>query len=397
MNQSKLETLLSSSRHVVETHRKATKEKGEDFNIFSVLGMESDETKTHSGMLVALLDPKGNHYYDTQFLELFLKEIEYDYEGEDLNLVRVKAEHHLGTISKDYESGGFIDILITFPLSDRTITIENKIYAGDQPKQMYRYSLFNKGKSTLYYLNLFGRQPSKKSLKTLSKDDYQIITYSNEILNWLEECIEVVKPGSIIETSLKQYQILLKKLTHTMDDNLEAQFNTLIINNLEEAKYIHAHYQKAVNNIKEKLRLAVSSKLETLKLPLDVKLGNDSSHNYSQIWLNNPVALDDDFSFGIESFSGHGNNEGRMFVGIFDNKNEYDCLIEGDTRLNSYWPVIRNIKTPSGNPLNLSSTITLEKLSSDSLYFEEMVSAVVKQTAAFIESYQDYCLKKQGL
>lgn len=72
MNQLKLETLLSTSRSIVNTHRKEAKEKGEDFNIFSVLGMETNETKTHSRMLVALLDPKGNHYYGVQFLKLFL-------------------------------------------------------------------------------------------------------------------------------------------------------------------------------------------------------------------------------------------------------------------------------------------------------------------------------------
>jgi hypothetical protein len=83
-----------------------------------------------------------------------------------------------------------------------------------------------------------------------------------------------------------------------------------------------------------------------------------------------------------------------MFVGIFDNKNEYDCLNEGERRLNSYWPVIRNIKTPLGNPLNLSSTTTLEKLSNDSLYFEDMVKAIVDQTKGFIDSYHDYCLNK---
>ncbi|MEN8928386.1 MAG: PD-(D/E)XK nuclease family protein, partial [Flavobacteriales bacterium] len=136
-----VETLLNKSGELIKADLALRKEKGEDFNIFSILGMDNNEAKTHSAMLSALLNPIGNHYQNEKFLELFLKEINYDYQKEDLKKVKVQAEHYLGKISKDYLSGGFIDLLISFP-SGKAIVIENKIKAGDQPKQMYRYSLY---------------------------------------------------------------------------------------------------------------------------------------------------------------------------------------------------------------------------------------------------------------
>ena len=389
MDITKLETLLTESGKIVKAHKKDRRKKGEDFNIFSILNMETNETKTHSAMLVALLDPKGNHYYNEQFLKLFLEEIGYkNYQDENLMLAKVKAEYHLGKIPEDYSSGGFIDILITFP-SGKAIAIENKINAGDQQNQLYRYSLYKGGDCALYYLNLSGKPPSKKSVLNLSDKDYEVISYNKQILKWLERCLCVTKEGSIVENALKQYQILIQNLTNTMDKPLENNLKYLIVNNLEEAKYIHSHYQKAVDSIREKLRLAVLEKLNSMQLGVKVRLGNAVNHNYSQIWLSSETLHNRGVQFGIESFSGKGNNNGRVFIGIFDKKNDYDTKRDGDYRLSTYWPLVGDIKTLDRNPLNLSSTKTLESLSTDNAYFEEMVTEIINQTKDFVETYQD--------
>ena len=383
----KLEKLLNDSREIVETHLKEKKEKGEDFNVFSILGMETNETKTHSAMLVALLDPKGNHYYDVQFLKLFLDEIGYkEYLNKDLALVKVKAEHYLGKISEDYTSGGFIDVLITFP-SGKAIAIENKINAGDQKNQMYRYSLFKGKDCKLYYLNETGKPPTKDSLLTLTDRDYQIIAYNNHILKWLEQCFLVVKPGSIVGNAIKQYQILIKNLTNSMEKELENNLNELIVKNLAEAKYVHSYYEKAVDSIREKLRSAVCNKINTLELSTYAYLGKGVTNVYSQIWLSSDALHKNNVQFGIESFSGKGNNNGRIFIGILDQKNNYVTLRDGDYRLSSYWPLVSDIKTPSNNPLNLNSTKTLEKLSTDSDYFNELVNSISNQIKDFVNTY----------
>jgi|SRR5690554_255261 len=386
IDQTKLAKLLSATGTIVKEHLQNVRDKGEDFNIFSVLKMEEDETKTHSGMIVALLDPKGNHYQNEMFLELFLNAIGYDFEGENLKLTQVKAEHNLGPIPQDYSEGGFIDILISFP-SGKAIAIENKIKAGDQPKQMYRYSLYKSGACTLYYLTMVAKHPEQFSLHTLTDKDYDVLLYDNHILKWLEQCIQVVKPGSIIENALKQYLILIKKITNTMDKHLEDNLKSLILNNLEEAKYISSHYQKAVESIKERFRSALCDKIKSMDLEVTPRLGNNTSHIYSQIWLSSEKLHNNGEQFGLESFSGSGHNNGRLFIGIFDRKKEHRVLHEGDYRLNSSWPLVRDLKTPSNNHLNLSSIKTLEKLIDDADYFNEMVDEVANQVKGFVELY----------
>jgi hypothetical protein len=392
-----LEGLLSQSKVVVNKALKSKFESGEDFNVFSILGMETNETQTHSAMLVALLDPKGKHYYKDAFLKLFLDEIQYvDYKDENLSLTHIKAEHYLGEISNDYTSGGFIDILITFP-SGKAIAIENKINAGDQPKQMYRYSLYKGGQCDLFYLNKTGNPPSEKSLHTLTDRDYKIISYRTHILNWLEQCLLIVKSGTIIENVIKQYQILIKHLTNSMDKNLEKELHKLIINNLEEAKYIHSHYQKAVDGVKENFRNAVFKKLQ-IKLPnANVSLGSSITSVYSQIWLKSKNSSVGNALFGIESFSGKGDNNGLLFVGLFHKGVNYEVLRDGDYRRSNYWPVISDIKSTNKTTLDLSNIETLEQLISSKEYFNDLVDTIVEQTSAFFTAYHNHYFEDKSL
>ena len=382
--------VLNKVQQIVLQDKEDKREKGEDFNVFSVMQMESNETKTHSNMLAALLNPKQDHYYGAQFLKLFLEQIGYDYEGENLNQTRIQTEYHLGKINKEYTEGGFIDILITFS-SGKTIAIENKIYAGDQKFQIYRYSLYNQGNSSLYYLNLFGDNPSKESLNGLKEEAYSKINYAEDIVNWLNTCIQIVKAGSIVEATLKQYLYLIRKLTFTMDNKLEDQLSEVILNNLEAAKYIQTHYQRAVLKVREKFRAAIAEALKKHPQLQDGKvfLGNACSHRFSQIWIDLYRENRQFKRFGIESFSGKGVNNNQIFVGILDKGGKYDFKIEGCKRHNAFWPVIKDIKTPEDNFLNISSTGILEQLAQDSTYFENMVEATVKQAVAFIAAYSE--------
>lgn len=397
MNYKTLKSLLDQSKVVVDKALKSKYESGEDFNVFSILGMETNETKTHSAMLVALLDPKGKHYYSDAFLKLFLDEIQYtECQDEDLSLTHIKSEHYLGKISDDYTSGGFIDILITFP-SGKAIAIENKINAGDQPKQMYRYSLYKGGRCDLFYLNKTGNAPSEKSLYTLTDRDYKIISYRTHILNWLEQCLSIVKSGTIIENVIKQYQILIKHLTNSMDKNLEKELNKLIVNNLEEAKYIHSHYQKAVEGIKETFRNAVFKKLQQQLPKVDVFLGNNTSYKYSQVWINSDALDKGGILIGVESFSGDGHNDGQLFVGILHKGMSYDPLRDDDYRLNNYWPIVSDIKSINNTPLSLSNIEILEQLISSKEYFNDLVDVIVEQTSAFFTTYHNHYFEDKSM
>ena len=87
---------------------------------------------------------------------------------------------------------GRIDILVT-DNSSNAILIENKIYAKDQNSQLLRYSKYGNSKQkscSLLYLTLYGSKPSIESLAGLLEGEYQTISYSQNIVKWLEACKE---------------------------------------------------------------------------------------------------------------------------------------------------------------------------------------------------------------
>ena len=116
---------------------------------------------------------------------------------------------------------GQIDILLEN--KEACIVIENKIYAGDQDRQMERYYQYatSKGFSKekeqikLVYLTLDGSPPSEKSLGSLSVKSVKCVSYSEDIINWLEECMKLqeVQRVSPIREIVFQYRDLLKELT----------------------------------------------------------------------------------------------------------------------------------------------------------------------------------------
>lgn len=56
----KLQRLLDEVRLILkkaEVEKKEADRRGESFNIFNVLGVTSDETRTHSAFIAELLDP----------------------------------------------------------------------------------------------------------------------------------------------------------------------------------------------------------------------------------------------------------------------------------------------------------------------------------------------------
>ena len=106
---------------------------GEQFNVFSILGVEADEVRTHSPFLANLLDPQGSHRQGAAFLELFL-------ELEELKSSGAEEYKNPETFRVSKEASidqGRIDILLEN--KEACIVIENKIYAGDQYRQLAKY------------------------------------------------------------------------------------------------------------------------------------------------------------------------------------------------------------------------------------------------------------------
>ena len=192
--------------------------KGENYNLFSILNIERYELK-HSALIANLLDPKGSHGCGDAFLRAFfeiaLKERAYPFEG--CTLPDSDTEYYTGPIAGD--TGGRIDILVKS--SRYGLIIENKIYAGDQDKQLTRYD--NYGKKTfgadgyrLVYLTLYGYDASKESTATKSAEEvgYLRLSYAEDILRWLEQCVRLADNKPLVRESLNQYIRTIKQLTY---------------------------------------------------------------------------------------------------------------------------------------------------------------------------------------
>lgn len=221
------------------------KKRGELFNLFSVLKIDSDEVK-HSAFLAVLLNPNANHGLNGLFLKEFSKITKLNLDDFALSNAKITTEKDIGLKSSDNSESGRIDIFIEGRFSDnRTfgIVIENKIYAGDQPKQLKRYKDFlNKQKydmSRIFYLTLDGHLPSQYSADNLKEtDDFECISYKAEIKIWIEKCVELSARQASVRESLIQYSNLIDKLANKKGDNTmdEELMNLLLTdNNLELA------------------------------------------------------------------------------------------------------------------------------------------------------------------
>ena len=194
---------------------------GEHFNVFSILRIKRKEVITHTPMLAELLNPHGSHHQGVAFLKLFLETCIKQQEHAIHNnpeTFRVRSEERT-------DQGQF-DILLEKE-KEACIVIENKIDAEDQVSQLNRYyqdagERFSDNQIKLIYLTLDGSTPDEKSLKAvngqgrdLSVDDVIRISYREDIIHWLEECMKLqeVQRISSIREIVFQYRDLLKQLT----------------------------------------------------------------------------------------------------------------------------------------------------------------------------------------
>lgn len=244
---------------------------GENFNIFSIMSMESDEVFTHSAIIAELLNPKGSHSLGTKPLELFYTiVVKVDEIPKDVDQHICIKEEYIGLITED-KTGGRLDIVVKNS-SGSGLVIENKIYAGEQPDQLMRYK--NKyEKATLLFLTLDGEE--SKQVKAEDNIEYTTISYKEHIINWIEECSKLAFDKPILRETLKQYIHLLKKLTNqTTDNEMSKEIVTIIDNNFVEAAEIYKNFEKSL--LKKHHEFLESIKVEIKRLQSNSVENNDN-------------------------------------------------------------------------------------------------------------------------
>lgn len=205
--------LLASVEVRLEAHRELRRLRGENFNVFQLLQIESAEDELHSRFIAELLDPGGTHDQGTTFLHAFQNQVGRELGGIDwirAENATVKREKFIGPVVIDGESstGGRIDIFISD--HERHLSIENKIWSGEGEKQITRYCNYppdRPDQNLVLFLTLHGGKADTE------KENYRAISYAEHILPWLESCQRLAADLPILRETIKQYIITVRRLT----------------------------------------------------------------------------------------------------------------------------------------------------------------------------------------
>ena len=274
-----MENLLAQIGLIVNKYEEIEKVNATNFNIFSILKLERNEVETHSYFIYELLNPQGTHNQGDIFVKLFITTVL----GLDINddsVIKVKREDLTSNNRR---------IDFTIQTLKYQIGIEMKIDAQDQDEQLSDYLIELNERTVksqdvkLYYLTLFGYEASKSSAKGLKLNkDYYAISFSVDILNWLEKCIEKSATIPILREGLVQYKNLINKITNTTDKNKEKQMHSIIgtQTNMKLAGDIIKEYPKIWAKKELKFWETLWNKLEE-EIPKEFKI-----KDYLDIWLD---------------------------------------------------------------------------------------------------------------
>ena len=246
-----IQNLLSQIKTISRSYDKVEKALGENFNIFSVLGIEHYEETTHSRFIGELLNMNGHHNFGNKFLIAFLNILDLNNIDFDFINYNIYLEHYIGNVTET--TGGRIDILLV-DCNDKKLMIENKIYAREQKNQLLRYYNYDES-GTLLFLTLYGYNSDNHK----SFESYINISYSENIIKWLNRCQEIAVENPILRETIKQYKNLIKKLTNqNINSFMNEEIANLFIRNRENYKalltlsnqdnFIDEFYKAAIND-----------------------------------------------------------------------------------------------------------------------------------------------------
>lgn len=395
MNEHRLKSLLEITKEIIYQNEELRKAKKEDFNIFEILKVERYEEHTHSAFIAELLKSDGSHLLGNVFLLRFLESIQFEGDFNTENY-KVKIEQYIGAVNLGTEdvnfvdaSGGRIDIFLKDNRGN-CICIENKIYAGDQKFQMLRYSNYQLDKLHLYYLTLKGNEATAHSTNNILKagEGYYTLSYRETILKWLKSSLKEAADHPILRENIKQYIIIIKKLTNLMADEQQEKLEQLIWQYAEEAEKIKDSFSGVFEKQREKVRVAIKDRLSEELPDFYIEFGAPTSNNFSQIWLAPKGTQEKAYWFGIESFGGHsGHLDGKLFIGVFDWGESSKVSFSGDQAFESNLWKTSKVLEFNKEPIIFSNTIFLKK-TIDKDFFDKLTNCITEQVLSYVEEHK---------
>lgn len=275
--------LLEKVGDVLKDIKKQMSE-GAGFNVFRLCGVDHYET-LHSKILAEFLNPQGRHGQRTLFLKRFQQMLKdhFKFEGEFSDSTSVTTEVAFG--------GDRLDILIEDESRKSICVIENKIFAGEQPEQLERYSKWLDGeckrlnteheKCILLFLTLNGREacsikaPEKYCrMAYVRNDDNKNLPFLGK---WIDLCCEKINSENAVRNTLEQYKKHINNLAKG-ERAMEERLLKVITEGrlMEAAEKITSNYPaikwRIIGGVIDEVRARIEQKLIEQKLPIGTTL-----------------------------------------------------------------------------------------------------------------------------
>lgn len=315
--------------HAKEEEKRA---RGENFNVFSILGIETGEVCICK-MLGALLSPQGVHEAGEIFLEKFLEDV--------LNESAIGAETSIVRCEDATKERRRIDL--TIEIDGKIIPIEAKIHAGDQEHQLADYfeEIKNRKGACAYicYLTKDGRKPSQNSMTStsgntiLKETQIKRLSWKDDIVPWLEDCValETVQRKTMVQANIWQ----LIDTIRGWDNAMELQFKNIVNSDdrLDSALGIWQMVRAARNALWKNFLKEFKSQMAGVH-PLENIPDKNSSSGYkekeSDYWFKKPER--GDYGIGLALKNGSGDNHCIGFC-LFDSDGEFKDITDCKSNL----------------------------------------------------------------
>lgn len=249
-----------------------------NLNVFTILRSAHEEVGLHSRFIAFLLDPEGDHGQGDLFLRLFMEECGLPGFEIDTKSAQVRCE---------YEN---IDIYITD--GSKHIIIENKIWAGDQEKQIERYIEVISGKGG----NIDGIPVSDDDQENIARDQQDVdqVEENNILVIYLS--LGRKEPSKYSRGNWEVRGDNLVRVCDERDTSQYCKYKTLhyrSANNKEPEKDIWSWLSKSYDQVSNITNLSVA--ITQYREVIDKLYGRyeGSTMNFTNYLLKNPKGFDD--------------------------------------------------------------------------------------------------------
>ena len=302
--------------HAKEEEKRA---RGENFNIFSILGIETREVYLCK-MLGALLSPQGGHDAGAIFLEKFLADVLAE------SALAKRAEEAVVRCEDATKEDRRIDL--TIEMNGKIIPIEAKINAGDQEHQLADYYLEITSRAGtcdyICYLTKDGRKPSLDSMTSTSGNaqlnEVQIkrLSWKDDIVPWLEACasLEIMQRKTLVQKNIWQLIDTIRGWDNTMESQLMDFVKS--DDDMDTAFYIWQRVSAARNALWKRFVKEFESQMKGVH-PLE-RISDEDKADVADYWFKKPER--GNYGIGLALKSGSGENHCIGFC-LFDSKGEF--------------------------------------------------------------------------